>query len=85
MSEKIQRTAATTRETMKQRYNDGLHHKHNKCHLLYRAHWPSHPAYEVQRINGHDQTNETFQSTGLVRKENLEKIRKKRFDNRIYH
>ncbi|MDX2347084.1 MAG: hypothetical protein QNK11_09465 [Legionella sp.] len=28
---------------MAHRYGDTLHHKHDKRHLIYRLHWPSHP------------------------------------------
>ena len=55
MSEKTQRTAATMRNHMHQRYDDGLHHKHDKCHLPYRLHWPSHSNNSVQWVDGLDQ------------------------------
>ncbi|MBI2786627.1 MAG: hypothetical protein HYX60_10175, partial [Legionella longbeachae] len=44
MPDKIQRTAASLQQKMLSRYNDGLHHKHNKHHLEYRQHCRSHPS-----------------------------------------
>ena len=70
MSEKLQHTAATMRETMLHRYDDGLHHKHNKCHLPYRRHCRSHPS---QLTNGHDLNREENESIGVI----YEKIPKK--------
>lgn len=84
MSERIQRTAATMRETMHARYDDGLHHKHDKCHLPYRLHWPSHPASTVQLVNGLDQKKEVHASTGTIREKNLKKTRLRIVKHRIH-
>ena len=84
MSEKTQRTSAIMRETMHHRYDDGLHHKHDKCRLPYRLHWPSHPAYTVQIADGHDQALEINESTGRVREKNLKKTRLRIVKHRIH-
>lgn len=82
MSEKIQHTAAGLRAKMMSRYDDGLHHKHNKCHLQYRLHSKSHP---VQMLNGSIEENVGANcSTGLVREFKLRKMRK-RLDKGRYH
>lgn len=81
MSEKIQRTAASMREKMQNRYNDGLEHKHNKIHHSYRHHSKSHPANqpvlspEVSSLEG---------STGLIREFKLRKTRKRLDKGRIH-
>ena len=84
MSEKQQRTAASMRETMLHHYDDTLHHKHDKYHLSYRMHWPSHPSHPVQAVNGHDVEKAINESTGIVRERNLQKTRK-RFDKGRFH
>ncbi|KTD18764.1 Uncharacterised protein [Legionella lansingensis] len=80
MSEKQQRTAASMREKMSNRYGDNLYHKHNKNHLPYRKHCRSHPA----QLNGHVEEDESTGSTGLSRAFNLRKIRK-RLDKGRFH
>lgn len=70
MSEKCQRTAANMRETMLHRYDDGLQHKHDKCHLPYRQHCRSHP---TSLTNGHDLNRKENESIGVI----YEKIPKK--------
>lgn len=80
MSEKIQGTATNTREKMLHRYNDGLHHKHNKNHAHYRAHFRTHPCYST--IEEEDLCfNE---STGQIREFKLRKIRKRLAKGRIH-
>lgn len=81
MSEKQQHTAARMREKMEHRYDDGLHHKHNTCHLPYRLHWPSHP---TQHADGLDKKDAANQPIGLIEIRNSKKLRK-RFDNGDYH
>lgn len=81
MSEKQQRNAAHMREKMNNRYGDGLHHKHDKCHLSYRHHYKTHPA---NTPNGLDGSNEENTSTGLIRTYNLRKVRK-RLDKGRFH
>lgn len=81
MSEKQQHTACRTRETMLHRYDDGLHHKHDKSHLPYRQHCRSHPVVISTAATEEKQIND---STGLIRKRNLQKIRK-RFDKERVH
>lgn len=81
MSEKQQRTAASMREKMLNRYGDGLHHKHDKNHTLYRKHYKSHP---TQIVNGHDTEEDVNISTGLLRATKLRKIRK-RLDKGRFH
>lgn len=81
MSEKSQGTAASLREKMALRYNDGLEHKHNKNHHTYRHHYRSHPA------NQQDDKQDTVTmegSTGLLKEFNSRKTRK-RLDKRRYH
>jgi hypothetical protein len=74
MSEKIQHTAASMREKMLNRYNDGLDHKHNKNRHSYRHHYRSHPASP----NGSTaEESELMCSTGQVREFNLRKTRKR--------
>jgi|GEM_PF-1963182 len=48
MSERKQHTSAYMREHMDRRYGDGFHHKHDKRHLDYRLHWPSHPTASLR-------------------------------------
>lgn len=84
MSERQQRTAAQMRETMLHHYDDTLHHKHDKYHLHYRQHWPSHPHNAPQLANGHDKETPINESTGIIRERNLQKIRK-RFDKGRFH
>lgn len=80
MSEKQQRTAASTREKMMNRYSDGLKHKHNKYHNSYRKHFKTHP---VQTDKSAD-TRALEQSTGQNRILNLRKVRK-RLDKGSFH
>ena len=80
MSEKQQRTAASMREQMVNRYGDGLHHKHDKNHNPYRQHCKSHP---TQLLNG-DVEEEVNSSTGLLRTLKLRKVRK-RLDKGRFH
>ena len=81
MSEKIQRTAASMREKMLNRYGDELHHKHDKHHNSYRLHYKSHPVQtsiilaDQKEVNG---------ATGLLREFKLRKIRK-RLDKGRFH
>lgn len=81
MSEKQQRTAASMREKMLNRYGDGLHHKHDKNHISYRKHCKSHP---VQLINGQNEEEDINSSTGLLRAFKLRKMRK-RLDKGRFH
>lgn len=82
MSEKLQRTAAYMREKMLSRYDDGLHHKHDKFHLPYRLHCRTHPAH---LFNPEDDTKkDVYCSTGRVRAKNLRKIRKRLDKGRIH-
>lgn len=82
MSEKIQHTAASLREKMIHRYDDGLKHKHNKNHLSYRKHFKSHPCIQINE----DEESKTKDSasTGLVREFKLRKIRKRLDKGRIH-
>lgn len=81
MSEKQQHTAARMREQMENRYGDGLHHKHNKLHNLYRQHCRSHP---IQINSENEQKMDANNSTGLLHDMNLRKIRK-RLDKGRFH
>jgi len=82
MSEKQQRTAASMREKMLQRYGNETHHKHDKNHLPYRRHYKTHP---VQNLNGYPaEETEVNASTGLLRTLKLRKIRK-RLDKGRFH
>lgn len=74
MSEKQQHTAASMREKMLNRYGNDLHHKHDKNHQAYRKHFRTHP---VQKDNNRQQEEHITSSTGLVRAENLRKVRKR--------
>lgn len=80
MSEKQQRTSASMREKMLNRYGDGLHHKHDKYHNHYRKHFRSHPAHS------HKIPEELLENgaTGLLREFKLRKIRK-RLDKGRFH
>lgn len=81
MSEKIQRTAASLREKMLNRYNDGLEHKHNKNHHTYRHHYRSHPCNHEEKL-----TNDpVFEGpTGSIREFKLRKTRKRLDKGRIH-
>ncbi|KTC84713.1 MULTISPECIES: hypothetical protein [Legionella] len=81
MSEKQQRTAASMREKMLNRYGDGLHHKHDKNHNPYRKHFRSHP---VENLNGYNEERDSNASTGSLRALKLRKIRK-RLDKGRFH
>jgi hypothetical protein len=81
MSEKTQHTAASLREKMLHRYNDGLDHKHNKNHHSYRHHYRSHPANQT---NGKDEEVLLNESTGLIRQFKLRKMRKRLDKGRIH-
>lgn len=72
MPEKIQHTAASLQEKMLARYDDGLHHKHNKHHLKYRKHCRSHPSTPNNHL---DEIENLTGSTGLLREFNLKKMR----------
>ncbi|KTC97198.1 hypothetical protein Lgee_1859 [Legionella geestiana] len=81
MSEKQQHTTCRLREKMLNRYDDGLHHKHDKYHMSYRQHARSHP------VNGNaltDGENAENLPTGLIREFRLRKIRK-RLDKGRFH
>lgn len=84
MSERIQRNAETLREHMLNRYDDGFHHKHNKCHLPYRMHWPSHPSHSHQLINKHDQTINSNESISEMGKKIIKKTRLRIVKHRIH-
>ena len=84
MSDRIQRTAATMRETMLNRYDDGFHHKHDKYHLPYRMHWPSHPRNTKQLSNGHEQTIEPNKSMSALGKKIVKKTRLRIVKHRIH-
>ncbi|MBA3536733.1 MAG: hypothetical protein H0T84_09010 [Tatlockia sp.] len=81
MSEKHQRTAASMREKMLNRYGDELHHKHDKNHISYRKHCRSHPAQLLNRPVNEENINE---STGSLRAIKLRKIRKRLDKGRIH-
>lgn len=85
MSDKIQHTAAGLREKMIHRYSDGLDHKHNKDHLLYRRHYKSHPCKPRQ---DHEEEitldGSSNGSTGLLREFKLRKMRKRLDKGRIH-
>ena len=81
MSEKQQHTAARMRESMSNRYGDGLQHKHNKLHTPYRQHCKSHPVIVTTEIGQEKNIN---CSTGLIHETNLRKIRK-RLDKGRFH
>ena len=74
MSEKIQRTAASLREKMLHRYDDGCYHKHNKHRLEYRQHSRSHP---VGLTKIEDDEISLQGPTGLLREFKLRKTRKR--------
>ncbi|MFA5959645.1 MAG: hypothetical protein WC785_03945 [Tatlockia sp.] len=80
MSEKQQHTAASMREKMSHRYDDGLHHKHDKNHIPYRHHCRSHPANGLNNKQELDSNG----STGILREFKLRKIRK-RLDKGRFH
>ncbi len=81
MSERIQRTAASLREKMLHRYNDGLEHKHNKNHHTYRHHYRSHPANPIEKI---EEESLFDGSTGTIRDFKLRKTRKRLDKGRIH-
>jgi len=81
MSEKRQHHALWTRESMDNRYGQVYHHKHDKRHLGYRLHFKSHSKQHVLNSNINDQTNH---STGIIRKLNLQKLRKRLAKNRFH-
>ncbi len=81
MSEKIQRTAASLREKMLNRYSDGLEHKHNKNHHTYRHHYRSHPINQLDKLEN-DSLIEA--STGMIREFKLRKTRKRLNKGRIH-
>ncbi len=80
MSEKRQGTACHMREQMLRRYDDGLHHKHDKNHIPYRQHAKTHP---IQELN--DDKKDTINcSSGQIRIIKLRKLRK-RLDKGRFH
>ncbi len=85
MSEKLQHTAATTRRTMLHRYDDGFHHKHNKSHLPYRQHCRSHIASWIKAVDDVESEKKVRLSTGRIREQNLQKIRKRIVDKGRFH
>ena len=84
MSEKIQRTAEIMRNTMHHRYDDGLHHKHNKYRLPYRLHWRSHPSNTEQLRDGFDQSQALNELEPSFREKNLKKTRLRIVKHRIH-
>ncbi|MFI4963328.1 MAG: hypothetical protein ACHP6H_05675 [Legionellales bacterium] len=74
MSDKMQHTATSMREKMISRYGDMLHHKHNKNHIPYRHHYRTHPCIKPDGLEAELGLNE---STGELRKFNLQKTRKR--------
>lgn len=81
MSERFQRTATSMREKMLHRYSDGLEHKHNKNHQLYRQHCRSHPTNNSSKS---EIDSELTGSTGLIREFKLRKTRKRLDKGRIH-
>jgi hypothetical protein len=81
MSERMQRTAASLREKMLNKYNDGLEHKHNKNRHTYRHHYRSHPANQ-QVFQEEEPLIEG--STGSLREFKQRKTRKRLANGRIH-
>lgn len=74
MTEKRQGTSLHTHDKMLSRYDDGLTHKHNKNHLIFRRHSKSHP---VQPINGSSGDNTQELSSGMLGEFKFRKLRKR--------
>lgn len=81
MAERIQKTAQSMREKMLNRYGDELHHKHDKNHLEYRFHSPSHPCDPLKR---HDYDVYNAPDKHLTRELNSQKLRKRLDKGRIH-
>ena len=75
MSDRTQRTAATMRENMLRRYDDDFHHKHDKCHLPYRMHWPSHPHNKTHLSHEQEQTPQAGETSSQLGKRIVKKTR----------
>lgn len=85
MAEKTQHNSADMRKRMERHYSDGLHHKHNKCHLTYRQHYRTHPVDIQKNILNHafNETDNKELSSGRIRTENIDKLKKR--PQRYYH
>ncbi|OYV54486.1 MAG: hypothetical protein B7X00_01295 [Legionella sp. 21-45-4] len=81
MSERLQINAAWMAEHMNVRYPEGHSHKHDKRHLEYRRHQPSHP---TQLTNLHREYHAEHQPEGWVNSLSLQKTRD-RLIRRTYH
>ena len=75
MPDKIQHTAVSMQQKMLLRYNDGLHHKHNKNHLAYRKHYRSPPCDVHKSIDNDEEQSPLNQRTGTQREFGAKKIR----------
>lgn len=73
MSEKQQHTAHSMCKKMSLRYDDGLHHKHDKNHCNYRKHCRSHPV-QLQLRSENTQINGSTGQIGIIK---LRKLRKR--------
>lgn len=83
MSEKTQGNARKTQESMERRYQEisSSHHKHDKRHLAYRQHCRTHGVHFEEK---EDMIEKINTPTGTIRKQNLQKIRKRLAKN-IFH
>ena len=82
MSERLQRTAASMRERMLQRYGDELHHKHDKNHNPYRQHCRSHPVKTHYPLTNEEAESQA--STGLIRELKLRQYRKQSGNRHVH-
>jgi len=70
MSDKLQFTALRTQEKMKQRYGN-IHHKHNKCHMTFRLHKPTHPALPSDGMNKSKNINTSTEHFPIAKLRNV--------------
>lgn len=74
MSEKLQHTTESIRETMMNHYGDEIHHKHDKRHSPFRRHCRSHQRQTALDENSHVTENHRTGLVGLIK---LKKFRKR--------
>jgi len=83
MSERLQRTAASTGKQMLRRYGDEIHHKHDKHRNPFRQHCRTHPV-TPRSIVALDSEENSDTSTGHIRAFKRRKCCKRLANERIH-
>ncbi|MEG3695525.1 hypothetical protein V5098_20615 [Vibrio coralliirubri] len=84
MSNQINHTKVAIKEKMKRIYGEDVAHKHNKDHLEYREHQPSHSAQHGGDPEGHKHLV-NHHSDGHHNKHHKDKMHDHKKSSRLHH